>query len=125
MGELMREMVCIVCPMGCHMTLEKDAQEACGFKVLHNQCPRGKAYAIEEMTAPTRMLTSTVVVEGGLLRRLPVKTAKPIPKALLMAVMKELEQVSVPAPISVGQVLIEDLQGTGVSLVAARSMARA
>jgi CxxC motif-containing protein len=108
--------------MGCHMTLEKDSLEASGIKVMHNQCPRGKAYAIEEMTAPTRMLTSTVVVEGGILKRLPVKTSKPIPKGLLQEVMSILDEVTVKAPVTVGTVLVEDLLGTGASIVATRSM---
>lgn len=122
MGEKIRDMVCIVCPMGCHMTLEKDDQETSGIKVLHNQCPRGKVYAIEEMTAPTRMLTSTVIIENGFLKRLPVKTSAPIPKGELMNAMGELDKVLVKAPVHVGDVLIENLLGTGVSIVASRSM---
>lgn len=122
MGEKIRDMVCIVCPMGCHMTLEKDDQEASGIKVLHNQCPRGKVYAIEEMTAPTRMLTSTVIIENGFLKRLPVKTSAPIPKGELMNAMAELDKVLVKAPVRVGDVLIENLLGTGVAIVASRSM---
>lgn len=122
MGEKIRDMVCIVCPMGCHMVLEKDENEESGIKVLHNQCPRGKVYAIEEMVAPKRMLTSTVVIENGFLKRLPVKTTGPIPKELLGAAMAVLADVSVKAPIQVGTVIVENLLGTGVNIVAARSM---
>lgn len=122
MGEKIRDMVCIVCPMGCHMVLEKDEQEESGIKVLHNQCPRGKAYAIEEMIAPKRMLTSTVIIENGFLKRLPVKTTGPIPKELLGAAMAVLAEVKVTAPIEVGTVVVENLLGTGISVVAARSM---
>lgn len=124
MGEKIRDMVCIVCPMGCHMVLEKDDSEASGIKVLHNQCGRGKVYAIEEMTAPTRMLTSTVVIEEGFLKRIPVKTTAAIPKGLLMDAMAELDKVIVKAPVKVGDVIIENLLGTGVNIVAARSMKR-
>lgn len=122
MGEKIRDMVCIVCPMGCHMVLEKDENETSGIKVLHNQCARGKVYAIEEMTAPTRMLTSTVVIEEGFLKRLPVKTTAPIPKQKIMEAMGVLDQVVVKAPIKVGDVIVENLLGTGINIVAARSM---
>lgn len=122
MGEKIRDMVCVVCPMGCHMVLEKDETETSGIKVLHNQCARGKVYAIEEMTAPTRMLTSTVVIEEGFLKRLPVKTTAPIPKQKIMEAMGVLDQVVVKAPIKVGDVIVENLLGTGINIVAARSM---
>lgn len=122
MGEKIRDMVCIVCPMGCHMVLEKDETEASGIKVLHNQCGRGKVYAIEEMTSPTRMLTSTVVIEEGFLKRIPVKTTAPIPKPKLMEAMAVLDNVVVKAPVKVGDLIVENLLGTGVNVVAARSM---
>lgn len=122
MGEKIRDMVCIVCPMGCHMVLEKDENEASQIKVLHNQCPRGKAYAIEEMTAPKRMLTSTVIIKDGFLNRLPVKTSASVGKELLMDVMHVLDGVVVEAPIKVGDVIVENILGTGVNIVASRSM---
>ncbi len=122
MGEKIRDMVCIVCPMGCHMVLEKDDEKTGQIKVLHNQCPRGQAYAIEEMTAPKRMLTSTVVVKGGFLNRLPVKTSSAVGKEQLMDVMHILDTVEVVAPIKVGQIIVENVLGTGVNVIASRSM---
>ncbi len=111
-----KRMTCIVCPVGCQLTID-DAHNVSG-----NRCKRGIAYAIEEMTNPTRMLTSTVRVDSSVTRRLSVKTSKPIPKALLFAVMDEINQLSVKTPVQVGDILIKNVLDTGSDLVATRSL---
>jgi CxxC motif-containing protein len=114
-----RELVCIVCPMGCRLTLEA---EAGGWRVDGSTCERGRAYAVQEVTAPIRTLTSTVRIEGGRLPRLPVRTSAPVPRERLEACMEVINRVSVRSPVAMGQVLVPDLLGTGVDLVASRSM---
>ncbi len=111
----MKELICIVCPRGCRLRVSEDGSQTEG-----NACPRGAAYAQAEVTNPTRTLTSTVRVLGGLRQRLPVKTASPIPKSLLGAAMKELRELRVQAPVREGAILIPDLLRTGVPLVATR-----
>lgn len=117
-----KEMICIVCPVGCHMEVVKDGTTEEGYTVDGNQCLRGKVYGIKEMTNPTRVLTSTVKITGGTLPRLPVTTKGPIPKELIMKAMEEINRVQISAPAKMGQVIIKNLLGTGVDLVATRSM---
>ena len=114
----MKNLICIVCPKGCHLQVDEDN----GYAVTGNSCPRGAEYGKTELLHPTRVLTSTVRVEGGLHRRLPVKTTAPIPKELMFEAMDALNGVTLTAPVTVGQVVIHDLLGTGVDVVATRDM---
>ena len=111
-----RKMICITCPRGCHLEVDTET-----LAVRGNSCPKGVEYGKNEVTDPRRVLTSTVRLEGvpGACR-LPVKTAAPIPKGLLMQAMAALDAVTVTAPVAVGQVVIHDLLGTGVDLVACK-----
>lgn len=117
-----QELVCIVCPMGCRLTLTEDASEPKGYKVSGNTCKRGIAYGVEELTNPVRVVTSTVRIQGGRLNRLPVRTDGPIPKAKIDACMEMLNEVTLESPVKMGQVVLEDLFGTGVNLIASRSL---
>lgn len=116
-----RNLTCIVCPMGCQ--LEVELQDGKVTAVTGNTCKRGEAYGISECTAPTRTLTTTVRVSGGSEPLVSVKTAAPIPKELLFDAMKELRKVTVPAPVKLGQVVLENLCGTGVGVVAGKEVA--
>lgn len=111
-----RRLTCIVCPMGCQM--EVALQDGVPVSVTGNTCPRGEKYAREECVNPTRVLTSTVRAEGGRLPVVPVKTAAPIPKALLFEAMAEIRGLTVQTPVKIGQTIAENLCGTGVALVA-------
>lgn len=114
----MKELICIVCPKGCHLKVDEEN----GYAVTGNSCPRGAEYGKNELSNPTRMLTSTVCIEGGIYPRLPVKTSLAIPKSLLFAAMDEIAKVRLTAPVTCGQVLIPNLLGTGADLVASRDM---
>ena len=110
------EMVCICCPMGCRLTIAP--KEGGGWTVTGNSCPRGAKYAVQEMEAPERVVTSTVRVQGGAAPLVAAKTASPVPKGSIPACLEAIRALAVPAPIAVGQVLAPDLAGTGVALVA-------
>lgn len=114
---MIKEMVCIVCPMGCHMKIDTDT-----LKVEGNSCPRGAIYGKEELTAPKRVITSTVKISGAIYNRLPVKTDKGIPKELNFECMRVLDGVEVHAPITSGTIIIENILGTGANIVACRDM---
>lgn len=119
-----KELICIVCPMSCHIEVEMDD---CG-KVLHvqgNTCKRGEQYARTEMENPVRMVTSTVRIEGGLYRRLPVITSQAIPKGKIMEVMEAINHVTVCAPIRINDIIIKEVCGLPVDIVASRSMEEA
>ena len=110
------EMVCICCPMGCRLTVAP--KDGGGWTVTGNSCPRGAKYAVQEMEAPERVVTSTVRVAGGAAPLVAAKTASPVPKGSIPACLAAIRSLSVSAPIASGQVLAPDLAGTGVALVA-------
>ena len=103
------EMICINCPLGCALTVERDGDN---FKVSGNTCPRGEKYAVNELTHPVRTLTTTVAVANREGAYLPVKTAKPISKGKLFEAMERVNAIVVSLPVSVGDVVIEDFYGT-------------
>lgn len=117
---MIKEMVCIVCPMSCHLTVEIERKTV--KSVTGNTCPRGEKYAHEEIVRPTRMLTSTVFIKNAEGCRLPVVTSEAIPKAKMKDVMKQINRVKVKAPVHLNDVIIEDVAKTGVNIVASRSM---
>ena len=114
----MTELICIVCPKGCHLRVDEEN----GFAVTGNGCPRGAAYGHKELTNPTRVLTSTVRVEGGALRRASVKTNGELPKGRLFDAMRVLDGVVLKAPVAIGDVVIGNLLGLGVDLVATKNV---
>ncbi|MDO5380309.1 MAG: DUF1667 domain-containing protein [Acidaminococcaceae bacterium] len=115
-----RIMNCIMCPLGCEMTVTIEDGAVTG--VTGNTCPRGPKYAHDEVVAPKRMLTSTVRVNGGLLPLVPVVSKTTLPKKRILDCAAALRQVIVDAPVSEGQVIVENILGLGVDIVASRSM---
>lgn len=111
-----RELTCINCPMGCLLTVEMDGDEI--KEISGYTCPRGKTYAQKEVTDPTRIVTSTVKVVGGKRERVACKTAHDIPKDKISAVMEAINAAQVQAPVVIGEVLIADVAGTGVDVIA-------
>lgn len=115
----MRNITCTVCPMGCSLVVSKVDGE---YKVEGNTCKRGAKYGVEEVTNPRRVITTTVKLNGSYLNLLPVKTNDSVPKELMFDIMKLLDNVEVNAPVSVGDVIVKDVLGTGVDVVSAKSM---
>jgi CxxC motif-containing protein len=114
-----KEMTCIACPMGCHLTVTGEGDN---WTVTGNACKNGERYGIQEMTDPRRIVPSTVVIQGAMLHRLPVKTAQEIPKGKIFDCMKELDKVVVKAPVKMGDVVLKDVCGTGIDVVATKTM---
>lgn len=114
-----KEFTCIVCPMGCPLTVEMDGEKI--VSITGNTCKRGAAYAEAETLHPERVLTSTVQTADG--RRIPVKTDRPIPKELLFSCMEVIFKLrpSMEA-CTVGTVLYENILNTGANLVATASL---
>ena len=114
-----RELVCIACPVGCRLRV---FQESGQIRVQGNQCEKGDTYGREELLAPRRVVTATVRLAGSALRRLPVKTHRPLPREHITALLSEASRLEVQAPVVRGQVLLADFLGTGVDLVATRTV---
>lgn len=112
----MKELICIVCPKGCHLKVDEN------LNVTGNACMRGVKYGVDEITNPTRTVTSTVVILNGEISRLPVVTSKPIPKGKILEVMEEINKVKVEAPVYVKDVIIANVLDLGVDVVATREI---
>lgn len=111
-----KDMICIMCPKGCHLHVDNNKQ------VSGNFCPRGKKYALEEITNPKRVLTSTVKTIFKDQPRLSVKSKEAIPKALIFEAMRALNHVTVTKHVHIGDVVIPDLCHTGVDLIATKNI---
>lgn len=113
----MKEMICIICPHGCHLTVSENGE------IHGNFCPRGITYGKQELTHPMRTLTTTVALksQSGLLR-LPVRSEQDIPKEKLMEVMEILQKIEVKAPISMHQVIVENVLNLGINIIATREV---
>ncbi len=108
-----KNMICICCPKGCHLTY-KDGE------VTGNSCLRGLNYGKQEATNPTRIVTSTVEVNSKDVKVIPVKTNAPVPKNMIFKVMEEINKVKVNPPIAMNQVIIKDVLSLGVDIIATK-----
>ena len=115
-----RELICIGCPMGCPLTVELENGEI--QTITGYTCRKGEIYARKEVTNPTRIVTSTVRVEGGRADMVSVKTREDIPKDKIFQCVKALKGVTVKAPIHIGDVVVADVAGTGVDIVAPKEV---
>ena len=113
------ELICICCPLGCRVNIERNGDD---FTVTGNTCPRGRDYAISELTAPVRMVTSSVPVVGSIERTVSVKTDKPIAKELIFKALETLKGVVATSPIKEGDIIVSNVLNTGVNFVATREI---
>lgn len=115
-----KELICIGCPLGCMLTVCMDENEV--ISVEGNTCIRGDKYARKEVTNPTRIVTSSVSVENGDKPLVSVKTKEDIPKEKIQECIKELKEIKVEAPIHIGDIIIENVAGTGIAITATRNV---
>ena len=113
----MTELICIVCPRGCHLRVDENDN----YKVSGNSCEKGAEYGRKELTNPTRVVTSTVKVCGAH-RRLPVKTDTSIPKPMIFDAMRLLDGIEVKTPVWIGDVIVKNILGTEANFVATKNM---
>lgn len=113
----MKQLICIVCPKGCHLQVDEEND----YAVTGNSCARGAQYGAAELRHPVRVLTGTVRLTGAAARRCPVKTSSAIPKEKMFDVMHTLQDVQLTAPVTVGQVVLSDVLGTGADVVCTKS----
>ena len=134
----MRNITCIVCPMGCSLTVEEGAAGADGFPALSisgNRCPRGAVYAQEEIRAPKRVVTATCAINSGTAeakrgpyapRRVPVKTVSPCPREMIPALLADVYKTTIRLPVKAGDTVIANWKGipemTGINIIAVRTV---
>ena len=114
-----RILTCIGCPLGCSLTAVPAAE---GYDISGYTCKRGLEYAKKELTRPERTVTSTVRVSGGKANVVSVRTATDVPKDAIFRVMEAINALVVPAPVKIGDVLCENIAGTGVALTATKAV---
>ncbi len=127
----MKELICITCPMGCHLTIDTDPSGE--IKVTGNRCVRGEQYAREEVLNPKRVVTFTCAallpdgsapgVNSNLPRRVPVRTRAGFPKERIPELLDVLRGISVRLPTERGAMVLPKALGTDVDVVVARSIA--
>ncbi len=113
-----KQLICIMCPVGCHVTIDDE------LNVDGNKCPRGKLYAIEEMTCPKRILTTTVKTDSKSMPRLSVKTDKPIEKTLLFEALEKLNHITVKKNVKIVDVIVKHILDTDVDIIATKILIR-
>ena len=115
-----KKLTCINCPVGCSLKVEMDGENV--ICVSGNTCRRGEIYARKEVTNPTRIVTSTVKVVNGTSGTVSVKTKEDIPKEKIFVCVQALRGIEVQAPVHMGDVILENVAGTGVDIVATRNV---
>ena len=117
-----RNLICIGCPMGCMIEVKLENGEV--ISVTGNTCKRGEIYAKKEVTDPTRIVTSSVRVSGSKEGAVTVscKTKSDIPKGKIFDVVRDLKDVTVEAPVHIGDVIKENVAGTGVDMIATKDV---
>lgn len=116
-----RKFICVSCPLGCGLTVTLDDSGEV-MKVEGNTCPRGESYAKSEVSDPRRVFASTVRVKGGKLPVCPIRSKTPAPKGKLFDIAREVAKLDIQAPLKIGQVLIHNVCGTDVDIVASRDL---
>jgi CxxC motif-containing protein len=114
--------LCIGCPLGCRLEVEEVAGEI--LEVRGQSCKKGDQFARQEHVDPRRVVTTTVAIRGALHPRLPVKSAGDVPKGLVVPVCELLHQLALEAPVRMGEVILANVLGTGVDIVASRDLPR-
>ena len=112
----MKELTCIVCPRGCRLQVDDD------MNVTGNFCPRGKQYALSELTNPVRTITTSVRVSNRPHTLVSVKTTNPVPKGKIFEVMEEINKISVKAPVRIGQIVKTKVLGLDSDIVITKNI---
>ena len=115
-----RELICVTCPRGCRITVEMEDEKI--IRILGNTCERGEKYAESEIKDPRRMFASTVRIRNGVHPVLPVTVTQPFPKDRLKDLSAELRKTEVTAPVRMGDVIVKNVLGTGIDVIASRDM---
>ena len=115
-------LTCIECPQGCRLTVDTDGARV--ISVTDHKCPRGEKYARQEIEAPMRTLTTSVITKGLELAMLPVRTNKPIPKEKMLPAMEAVKRIILTSPVKTGSVIAENFLGLGADLIATREIGK-
>lgn len=116
-----QKLTCIGCPLGCSISVSLSNNGEVS-KITGNTCKKGEEYARKEVTNPSRVVTSIVKINNGDVNMVSVKTAEDIPKGKIFDCMEALKKVTVTAPVQIGEVIIKNVCGTGVDVIATKKV---
>ena len=116
-----QNLTCIGCPLGCSISVSLSNNGEVS-KITGNTCKKGEEYARKEVTNPSRVVTSIVKINNGDVNMVSVKTAEDIPKGKIFDCMEALKKVTVTAPVQIGEVIIKNVCGTGVDVIATKKV---
>ncbi|CCU85718.1 MULTISPECIES: DUF1667 domain-containing protein [Mesotoga] len=116
-----RHITCVICPVSCKISVRKSGSE---YEIRGNRCPRGKEYALNELIMPKRILTTSVKVINGEIPLVSVKTSGAIDRSIIKEKMDLIRKIAVEAPVQIGDVLMDDIDGQGTALIATRPVKR-
>ena len=117
---MISKLVCIVCPNSCEMNITESNTEK--PYISGNKCERGKNYAEQEIINPARILTTTIKVKNGFIKRLPVRSNKSIPKDKLFQCMEFLKNIEKEAPIKAEDIIVENIMDMNINIVASKDI---
>lgn len=115
---MMKNLICIVCPKGCHLTVDENHD----YAVSGNSCQRGVEYGRNEILNPSRVLTSIVRIENARYPGCSVKTSASIPKDKIWEAMELLKTIRLNAPVRIGDVVVSNICGTGADWIVTKNM---
>mgnify|MGYP001768313647 CR=1 FL=1 len=115
------KVICVTCPKGCTLLVARDGQTVVEVK---NGCKRGHEYARQELVDPRRMVASLVRIKGAIHPLMPVYTSAPFPKPRIAELLAILREMEIQAPISLDQVILENVLGTDINIHASREMVK-
>jgi len=113
------ELICIVCPNGCHLTVEQTAE---GITVTGNKCIRGEQYGRDEFTDPKRVVTAVVRTTSETFPTVPVKSSGPVTKGMITDILRKMYTLEITLPVKRGETCIPDCDGKGTSIVFTRTV---
>lgn len=117
---MLKRIVCVICPVSCKIEVDVEGDQI--LQIQGNQCDKGLAYAKQEISNPMRNIASSVKVEGGSLPLVSVRLTQAIPKKAIFEVMDQIKALKVQAPVSCGQILLENVLDTGAHIMATKDV---
>lgn len=113
---------CIVCPEGCQLQAEYDADSKKVISLEGYNCKKGIKFAEAEISNPLRTLTTTISIDSGISQRLPVRSSTPAPKEKIASMVKAVKQTRAKAPVKMGEIIMADVLGTGVDIISSATI---
>lgn len=114
------KIICTVCPNGCEINVAELSTENCNIEGY--KCEKGREYAEQEIANPARILTTTIKIKNGLIKRLPVRSENPVPKDKILQIIGKVRGIEIEAPVEEGDIIIENILGMGINITASKSV---